>query len=57
MPDFAKSPYVEHGKRKGDPAWVVREDAPQAIRVELQKQIEQWERKLADARHELGYRA
>lgn len=57
MPDFARSPYVEHGNRAGDPAWVVREDAPQALRIELQKQIDQWERKLIDARRELGYRA
>lgn len=55
MPEFARSPYVEHGKRRGDPTWVVREDAPQEMRAELQKQIDQWERKLSSAKRELGY--
>lgn len=56
-PGFLSSPYIESGKREGDPAWIVRADAPQDVREELQRQIDEWEKNLAEARRGLGYPA
>lgn len=55
QPEFMKSPYVESGKNEGDPAWIVRNDAPEETRKELQRQIDEWETKLTEARRKLGY--
>lgn len=53
-PKFADSPYVEYGKGNGGPMWVVREDAPEEVRHDLQRQIDEWEKMVAEAHRAVG---
>ncbi len=48
-PKFADSPYVEYGKGGDEPMWVVRDDAPEEERRVLQRQIDEWEKMVAEA--------
>lgn len=52
-PKFADSPHVEYGKGDGEPMWVVRDDAPEEERRDLQKQINEWEKMVAEAHRAL----
>lgn len=55
MPEFVKSPYVESETDRA--TWTVRADAPEDVRRDLQKQIDEWNKQLEEAQRELGYPA
>lgn len=50
MPDFMKSPYVvSNGTGEG---WHVSDDAPQDVKRELQRQLDEWMRQGREAEAE-----